>query len=333
MLKGIAANPDDTHLPRARAHLADIQHHYRQEERLLTDAAAAHPGDTGILLDLARLYGGPLDDPQRALESYEAAAKAAPNDADVQYAYAKALAAQKRIADALAVLDAAQKAAPQNPIPSLTAAQIYLRDRRLKDALDKVDAVLRITPGLEAANLLRGAVLQSYGRYREALDTYEAILKTDAKSVPAHLGAGLVKQAMDRKDDAAQEFEIVLDADPNNVVALNNLAWRATETKNGLGLARQRIARAIGLQPDDAALRDTSGWLYYRAGNLDAAWKELNRGLTFAPSASLCYHMGVVDAELGRKQTAIKLFQQALKLEPWMDSAMTALWELDKRPS
>ena len=268
LLKGTAANPNDTHLPRARAHLAAIQKHYRQEERLLTDAAAAHPGDAGILLDLAHLYGGPLDDPKRALETYEAAAKAAPMNADVQYAYARALAAQKRITDALAVLDAAQKAAPDNPIPSLTAAQIYLRDRRLVDALNKVDAVLHITPGLEAANLLRGAILQSYGRYREALDTYEAILRTDTKSMPAHLGAGLVKQAMNRKDEAAvQEFEIVLAADPDNVVALNNLAWRATETKDGLSVARQRIARAIGLQPDDAALRDTSGWLYYRSGN------------------------------------------------------------------
>ena len=43
--------------------------------------------------------------------------------------------------------------------------------------------------------------------------------------------------------------------------------------------------------------------------------------------------MGVVDAELGHKQAAIKLFQQALKLQPWMDDAMTALWELDKRSS
>jgi tetratricopeptide (TPR) repeat protein len=333
LLKGIAANPDDTHLPRARAHLADIQKHYRREERLLTDAATAHPGDAGILLDLARLYGGPLDDPQRALDFYEAAAKAAPMNADVQYIYARALAAQKRIAEALSVLDAAQKAAPDSPIPLLTAAQIYLRDKRLADALDKVDAVLRITPGLEAANLLRGAILQSYGRYREALDIYEAILKTDAKSVPAHLGAGLVKQAMDRKDEAAQEFEIVLDADRDNVVALNNLAWRATETKDGLALARQRIARAIGLEPDDAALRDTSGWLYYTSGNLDAAWKELNRGLTFAPSASLFYHMGVVEAELGHKQAAIKLLQTALQLQPWMEPAMTALWDLDKRPS
>ena len=337
LLKGIAANPDDTGLPRARAHLADIQGHYHGEERLLTAASSDHPKDAGILLDLAHLYGGPLDDPKRALACYAAAAKAAPANADVQYAYARALAAQKHIADALTVLDAAQNAAPKNPIPSLTAAQIYLRDKKLKDALDKVDQVLRITPGLEAGNLLRGAILQGYGRTNEALQTYAAILKADEKSVPAHLGAGLVKQALGQSALAAQEFETVLAADPRNIVALNNLAWLAAEkegrSKDDLALARQRIARAIGLSPDDAALRDTSGWLYYRSGDLDAAWKDLNRGLTFAPSASLYYHMGVVEAELGRKKSAAKMFQQALQREPWMEPAMTALWELDSRPS
>jgi tetratricopeptide (TPR) repeat protein len=327
--KGMDAVPDDPRLLRSGAHLAGLEHRYGRARDLLAEAISLDPDQIQIRLDLARLYAGPLNAPKQALDQYAAAIRIAPSDADAQYEYAEALAGQNRIADALKVLSDAQTAARANPIPSLTAAQIYLRDRQLSEALAKADQVLAISPGLEAGNLLRGAIFQRFGRYDAALEIYRALLKANPQSVPAHLGIGLTLQAMGRQDEAFGEFKTVLAADPHNVLALNNLAWISATRKSNLDQARQWILLAVAQQPDDAALRDTLGWVYRQSGDLEAARAELQRGLSWTPSASLYYHLGVVDAALGRKAAAVRLFQQALVLEPWMGEAMTALWELD----
>ena len=331
--KGLDVLPGEAHLMRASAALADMRGRYADEARWLERIVAADPNAIGSILDLANLYHGKMKKTREAGTLYARAVQISPFNADAQYRYAAFMAEQNNLDAALKALDAAQQASPKNPIPSITAAQLYRRANLPKKAMEKADAALAISPDLEVAKLFRASLFQESGRYGTAMGIYAEILKAKPKSVAALLGSGLSNQALGRQDDAAKDFRAVVSLDPHNVVALNNLAWISAEKKKDIPQARAWIAHAIEKAGDDAALRDTSGWLFHQSGDLEMARAELRHGIRLHPSATLYYHLGVVDAQLGRKAAAAHLFQQALQLNPSLAPALTALWELEPAPT
>jgi Tfp pilus assembly protein PilF len=102
-----------------------------------------------------------------------------------------------------------------------------------------------------------------------------------------------------RKYDAAIErYEAMLRLDPNDVRALNNLAWALEKKGDPRGL--EYALRASTLQPKNAAILDTVGWLQIAHGQLAQGVQALTTAAALDPdNPEIRYHLaqGLARAE------------------------------------
>jgi tetratricopeptide (TPR) repeat protein len=102
------------------------------------------------------------------------------------------------------------------------------------------------------------------------------------------------------------------------MVLANNLAsLLANNRRDAASLERAyTLARRLrGIEVP--AFQDTYGWAEYRRGNLDAALAPLEAAAKGLPADPLAqFHLGMVYADLGRKDAAIAQFEKMLALDP-----------------
>ena len=80
--------------------------------------------------------------------------------------------------------------------------------------------------------------------------------------------------------------------------------------------AKSLIERAHRLKPDDPAILDSLGWVYYRSGNLQQAEIYLRQALQAFPDAEIAAHLGEVLWMQGKHQEAREIWQQSLQRQP-----------------
>ena len=123
----------------------------------------------------------------------------------------------------------------------------------------------------------------------------------------------------DKRNDLAQledDLRLILDNDPDNAMALNALGYTLADRTDRLEEARQFIEQAHDLEPDDAAITDSLGWVYYRLGNLETAERLLREAFNAYPDAEVAAHLGEVLWQQGKHNEARRIWNQALKAQP-----------------
>jgi tetratricopeptide (TPR) repeat protein len=85
-----------------------------------------------------------------------------------------------------------------------------------------------------------------------------------------------------------------------------------------LGLAQ----KAKEKQPDNPAIMDTLGWIYYKKGLYDSAIRELKSSAEKLPeNASVRYHLGLAYHKKGEHALARKELTEALRISNDFDGA------------
>ena len=170
------------------------------------------------------------------------------------------------------------------------------------------------------------ALIQLYLIETEALATHQHVdsawlrINQALKQLPDESSL-LYTRAMiaDKRDDLAQletDLQRIIQRDPNNAMALNALGYTLADRTDRLEEARQLIERAHELEPDDAAITDSLGWMYYRLGDLHTAERLLREAYSAFPDAEVAAHFGEVLWQLGKHKQAKQVWGQALKIQP-----------------
>jgi len=76
------------------------------------------------------------------------------------------------------------------------------------------------------------------------------------------------------------------------------------------------LERAAELEPDDAAIMDSLGWLRFRQGRLDESKELLSSAYALFPDAEIAAHLGEVLWVLGDEAGARRLWNEALADSP-----------------
>ena len=76
------------------------------------------------------------------------------------------------------------------------------------------------------------------------------------------------------------------------------------------------LQRAAELEPDDPAVRDSLGWVYYRLGDLNRAEQLLRGAFAEFPDQEVAAHLGEVLWRQGNKREARKVWKQGLEQSP-----------------
>ncbi|HHX33705.1 MAG TPA: tetratricopeptide repeat protein [Gammaproteobacteria bacterium] len=123
----------------------------------------------------------------------------------------------------------------------------------------------------------------------------------------------------DKRNDLAQledDLRQIIDNDPNNAMALNALGYTLADRTDRLDEARQLIEQAHQLKPNDAAITDSLGWVYFRLGDLVTAERLLREAFNAYPDAEIAAHLGEVLWLHNKRAEARRVWNQALESEP-----------------
>ena len=124
--------------------------------------------------------------------------------------------------------------------------------------------------------------------------------------------------AEQRNDLAQMERDLrqVIKTEPDNAMALNALGYTLADRTTRYAEAQALIERAHKLKPDDPAILDSLGWVYYRIGELSRAESYLRQAWQSYPDAEIAAHLGEVLWIQGKQQEARDIWSQSLKQQP-----------------
>jgi tetratricopeptide (TPR) repeat protein len=266
-----AAGPSaDARLTLARALIADGQTARARTELVRLSADEGTTTDASILLGGLELTAGALPQARSYAERALAAAPDAPE--------ALALAARTAIAS-----------------HDNAAAERYL-----------THAIAVDPAGFEAHAMLAHTYASS-GDVARARSTLEQFADRNPNDAAPRTALGIVLEAAGRPADARVRYEQALALDPGDAVASNNLARIYATDDARIGQAVELARNAAARMPNDADVRDTLGWVAFRAGRLNLAASELERAVALNGSEPMYRnHLEAVRQAIAEEEAAAK---------------------------
>jgi tetratricopeptide (TPR) repeat protein len=182
----------------------------------------------------------------------------------------------------------------------LLTARNLLRSVRLGDERDLSEQAL-----LVEADLLREAE-----RADEAVDLLTEALRERPSSVALLYSRAICAVAADDLELAEQDFRRILQLEDDNAMALNALGYTLTDRTDRHGEAYRLIRRAYELEPEEPAILDSMGWVYFRQGQPEQALPYLERALAGDENSEIAAHLIEVLWVLGRRDEARQLLEE-----------------------
>ncbi len=219
----------------------------------------------------------------------------------------QALLSYERVGDGDYWLDAqARMASLTAQLGDMESARQQLQSLRLRDP----SLALRLY-------LVEGDVLSQAGQTREALALYNRVLAETPDNHDVLYARALVAERLNDLKLAEGDLRRIINEDPKNFHALNALGYTLADRTDRLQEALDLIQKALALAPDEPAIVDSLGWIYYRLGNLDAAAEHLKRAYELSRGdAEVAAHYGAVLWEQGKRKEARALWDKARRADP-----------------
>ncbi|WP_311950498.1 tetratricopeptide repeat protein [Halomonas piscis] len=311
--KGLELAPED-----ARFTLLLVQADIRlgnvgAAEQHTRDLLERHEGGRDLRLALARLY---LDEeqPAAARRLLEPVAGRDDLSATGHFLLGKADQATGDIDSALQ--NYRQVTGGEELLPASAAAARMLIDAdRLADARAFLqNQRRRLTERDSELLMLEVELLDELGQSAEADALLaQAIERTpNAKELLYHRAM----RAWQDGDIAGMERDLqqVLKQDPDNVMALNALGytWADEQVPDRLDEARRLVERAHELAPDNPAVQDSLGWVYFRQGQPEKALPLLEQAYQAMPDQEVAAHLAEVLYALDETTRARRIIARAL---------------------
>ncbi len=230
-----------------------------------------------------------------------------------------------RIADRRRDFDAAighYDAVPQGEFflsSQIRAAELTAESGRLNDAIERIrslsplaaDSALKVQ--LVAAE---SRILQEAGRGQEAVDVLTAGLEKHPNDSDLLYARALISESLGNDDQFETDLTTLIEAEPNNAHALNALGYHLAVNNIRLDEAEELLLAANALEPDDAAIMDSLGWLRFRQGQLEEAKRLLQIAYVLYPDAEIAAHLGEVLWTMGDEAGARDVWEKALADSP-----------------
>ena len=137
---------------------------------------------------------------------------------------------------------------------------------------------------LVQSNMLLGLIHSENNNDSLAEQDFKRALKINPQSSMATSALGYVYYKFKRYDEALRHFKHAIEIDPNNAGAYNNLCYTLAEIGINVGDAVIAGRKAVALNPDSPAYRDSLGWAYYSAQNYGNAVTELKKAFDMLPN-------------------------------------------------
>ncbi len=154
------------------------------------------------------------------------------------------------------------------------------------------------------------------GNYQRAFDVLSEILVQNPDDKTALYSRALTAEKLDNLIVLEADLQKILAQDPNDIGALNALGYSLADKTQRYEEAETYLKRALVLQPDEAVIIDSYGWLLFKQGNLTQSLEYLQTAYDKLAENEIVAHLAEVLWHLNQQQKAKAMVLQALKDSP-----------------
>ena len=266
---------------------------------------------------------------EAAEELLDLAIAARPKEAaELLLTWGSALLVDGRPAEAVRVFQRGidQKAAPAgNPAFYYFLAGALAEADRTDEALAAARKAVAMKKGSPRMANREGWVLFHAKRYAEAARIYQAVVdrydadhgsdETRQAVREARLTLSNICTFQEQRPEAEEWLQQVLDEYPDDTGALNDLGYLWAERGQRLHRARRMIETAVKDEPDNAAYRDSLGWVHYQLGEYAEAVTELEKAVALdMPDPTIFEHLGDAYLKAGQPEKARETWRRTVEL-------------------
>lgn len=202
---------------------------------------------------------------------------------------------------------------------AIASVSVLTEQKKFTEAASRLDGLLlkEQVPKQRLQLLVMQAELQSLQKnYQKAVDILTQALKDNPDNRELLYARALTAEKMDSSVIFEEDIQKILAQDPEDVAALNALGYFLTEHTDRYDEAEKYLQRALKLQPDEAMIVDSYGWLQFKKGNLADALKYLEGAYKKMPENEIAVHLADTLWALGKKKEVEELIKEALKKTP-----------------
>lgn len=166
-------------------------------------------------------------------------------------------------------------------------------------------------------------LLSDAGRNDAAMDLLDSKLAAQPDQPELLYESAMLAEKLGRNDVLERNLLKLIQLKPDHAHAYNALGYSLADRGVRLDEAQRLIAKALELAPDDPFILDSQGWLLYRRGDQKSAFDFLSKALALRPDPEIAAHLGEVLWSMGRREDALKTWNDAAKAHP-ANAALTA---------
>jgi len=201
------------------------------------------------------------------------------------------------------------------------AGRLALDDKEPLMAVEEFQRARRLDPEDTSVISLLALAQEDAGQLDEAEGSLRVLVTTDPLDEEAWTRLGSLLQRQGRTQEALALFdrarrELGEGAGPH---FLNNYAYALAQAGEGLAEALAMSERAVAAEPDNAAYRDTLGWLHFLLGRMADAETHMVRARDLMVGEvdwEILLHLGLLRQRQGRLEEAAALWRSALESLP-----------------
>jgi len=180
---------------------------------------------------------------------------------------------------------------------------------------------------VEESWIAEARIVREAGDRKTALEILGKALEELPGSIPIRYSHALLAAELGWVDIAEKDLRIIISKQPENAAVLNALGYTLADQTERFEEAEALIRQAYILQPDEASIVDSMGWIAYRLGRLAESEKFLRRAWALDRNPEIAAHLGEVLWVSGQREAARVIWRDGMKV----DSENPALKETLRR--
>lgn len=201
------------------------------------------------------------------------------------------------------------------------SALLAFQNDDVDGALELLDEFAESSPSHAIDMIMAKAQLfASLEQYDRSLQLYDRVVEFRPDDEGTALSRAELLLRMGNVDAAIESYSVAVKRWPKSALSLNAYGYTLADRTDRYTEAEKLIQKAIKLDPDNPAIIDSLGWVFYKLGRLDEALVELQRAYDAFDDHEVAAHLVEVLVALDRRTDALELLDASQLENP--DSAL-----------
>ncbi len=200
---------------------------------------------------------------------------------------------------------------------SMAAVSVLLNQKNYLEAENRLEALSGKYPSKHInIQLLKAEFYNDQKKYQKAFEVLSDVLKDSPEHRDLLYTRALIAEKLNKLTIVEEDLKKIISLDPNDASALNALGYTLVDRTDRYEEAEKYLLQAIKIQPEEAVIIDSLGWLQFKLGNTEEALNYLRDAYKKQPESEIAAHLAEVLWVQGKKTEAIEIYQRALKKSP-----------------